>query len=241
MNILCIIPSRIGSTRLQRKPLLQIRGKTMIQMVYENASKCTSINEVIVATDSTEIASVIHQLGGNAIISDKLFETGSDRVANTAKQFKNIDVVVNLQGDEPFVTPTMLDKLLSPYINGLNPEMATLARPLDHANFNNPGVVKVLTDLNHNAIYFSRSPIPYYRTQVEAPVFHHIGLYAFQYDFLQTFTALSQTPLEKTESLEQLRALEHGYKIKVSITCEKTLEINTPEEFELAQQFDFST
>ena len=240
-KILCVIPSRIASTRIQRKPLLPIQGKPMIQWVYENASRCSAITKVVVATDSEEIASVINKIGGNTVMTDPALATGSDRTAVVAQHYPDMDVVINLQGDEPFIKPRMLEQLVAPYLAGETPEMTTLAYPLDmEKDYNHPGAVKVITDLKGNAIYFSRSPIPYFRTEEKAPVYHHIGLYAFRRDFLMIYKTLPQTPLEKTESLEQLRAIEHGYKIRVCLTEDKTLEINTPEEYELAQRFQYT-
>ncbi len=240
MKILCVIPSRIASTRIQRKPLLPIQGKPMIQWVYENAARCKVLTDIIVATDHDEIAAVIHKLGGKTVMTDPNLATGSDRVAVVAKQFPEMDVIINLQGDEPFIRPRMLEQLVQPFLAGESPDMTTLAYPLDmKTKYPDPGSVKVITDLKGNAIYFSRSPIPYFRVQEKAPVYNHMGLYAFRRDFLLLYQTLAQTPLEKTECLEQLRALEHGYKIRVCLTEEKTLEINTPEEYALAQRFRY--
>lgn len=238
MKILCIIPSRINSTRLLRKPLLPIQGKPMIQLTYENAMQCKLMDDVIVATDSEEIAGIIHEIGGNVAMTSPDLKTGSERVAAVAKQYPDANVIINLQGDEPFVKPSMLESLVAPYLAGETPEMTTLARPLDQSkHYHEAGAVKVITDLNNNAIYFSRAPIPYFRTQTTAPVYHHIGLYAFRHDFLMLYQTLPQTALDKAESLEQLRVLEHGYKIRVCFTSEETLEINTPEDYALAQAF----
>lgn len=240
MKILCVIPSRISSTRLPRKPLLPIQGKPMIQWTYENAARCNLLTDLIVATDSHEIADVVTGIGGKVTMTDPDLPTGSERVAAVAEQHPDMDVIINLQGDEPFIKPSMLEKLIAPYLAGETPEMTTLASPLDKdKKYHEPGAVKVITDLNQNAIYFSRSPIPYYRTQESAPVYHHMGLYAFRRDFLMIYKSLPQTPLEKAESLEQLRVLEHGYKIRICLTEEKTLEINTPEEYAEAQQFEY--
>jgi 3-deoxy-manno-octulosonate cytidylyltransferase (CMP-KDO synthetase) len=240
MKILCVIPSRIGSTRLPRKPLLEIQGKPMIQWVYENASRCKAISKVVVATDNTEIADLIIGLGGAAQMTDPLLETGSDRAAVVAKSYPDYDVVINLQGDEPFIKPFMLEQLVAPYLEGEQPEMTTLAYPLDmETKYQEPGSVKVVTDIYQNALYFSRAPIPYFRNAGPAPVYNHIGLYAFQREFLLLYKTLAQTPLEKAEALEQLRVLENGYKIRVCLTTEKTLEINTPEELEQAQLFQY--
>lgn len=238
MKILCIIPSRINSTRLARKPLLPIQGKPMIQWVYENASRCSILDKVIVATDNHEIQDLITRIGGTVHLTNPNLPTGSDRVAHVAKQYKDMDVIINLQGDEPFIKPRMLEQLVAPYLKGETPDMTTLAYPLDLAtHHHDTGAVKVVTDLNGYALYFSRAPIPCFRQMTLAPVYHHMGLYAFRRDFLQHYTTLSQTPLELAESLEQLRALEHGHRIKVCLTTEKTVEINTQEEYERAQEF----
>jgi 3-deoxy-manno-octulosonate cytidylyltransferase (CMP-KDO synthetase) len=242
LRILCVIPSRINSTRVPRKPVLPIQGKPMVQWVYENASRCQVITKVIVATDSEEIASVIQRIGGNVMMTDSHIQTGSDRVAAVAEHYPEADVIINLQGDEPFIKPRMLEQLVSPYLQGESPEMTTLAHPLDmQINYALPGAVKVIVDQHGNALYFSRSPIPYFRTEERhAPVYHHMGLYAFRRDFLMHYKTLKQTPLEKIEALEQLRVLENGFNIRVCLTEDKTLEINTPEEYEQAQQFVYT-
>lgn len=242
MKILCVIPSRISSTRLPRKPLLLVQGKPMVQMVYENACRCKILSKVVVATDSEEIVSVIKNCGGNVELTSSCLQTGSDRVAAVAEKYPEMEIVINLQGDEPFVQPKMLEQLVTPYLAGDQPEMTTLAYSLDkQKDYNNVGVVKVITDLKGNALYFSRAPIPYFKEPlaVNLPVYHHIGLYAFRRDFLLQYTQLPKTPLEIAESLEQLRALEHGYRIQVCLISEKTLEINTPEELAQAQNFCF--
>ena len=237
MKILCVIPSRIGSTRLARKPLLPILGKPMIQWTYENAKKCRSIQELVVATDSEEIRSCVESFGGKVVMTDSQIQTGSDRAAAVAEAYPDVDVVVNLQGDEPFIRAEILDQLLSPYMRGENPDMATVAYPLDEEAYTNPGAVKVITDFQGYALYVSRSPIPFFREVVQAPVFHHMGLYAFRREFLLRYRSLPQGLLERAESLEQLRAMEHGHRIRVSITEHRTLEINTPEEYAQAQYF----
>lgn len=241
MKILCVIPSRIGSTRLPRKALLPIQGKPMVQWVYENATRCSALTKVVVATDSEEIAEVIRNCGGNVEMTSADLRTGSDRVAAVAEMYPDVDVVVNLQGDQPFVRPIMLEQLVAPYLAGEQPDMTTLAYLLDMAkDYNEPSCVKVITDINNNALYFSRSPIPYLVNQEEKrqiPVYHHMGYYAFRRDFLMLYRTFAQTPLERAESLEQLRVLEHGYKIRVCFTEQKTMEINTPEDLLAAQNF----
>lgn len=214
----------------------------MIQWVYENAAQCPLLTHVIVATDSEAIAEAIHCIGGKTYMTDPQISTGSDRVAAVAKAYPDMDVVINLQGDEPFIRSSMLEQLLEPYMAGETPHMTTLAYPLEgETKYKDPGVVKVITNKQNNALYFSRSPIPYFREPAKnfIPVYHHMGLYAFRSDFLQTYTQLPQTPLEQVESLEQLRALEHGYTIRVCFTEKGTLEINTPEDYERAQTFKY--
>lgn len=240
MKILCVIPARLHSTRLPRKPLLSIQGKPMIQWTYENALRCQKLSDLVVATDDEEIAEIIWRMGGKAKLTDKDLPNGSERVAAVAMDYPDHELVINLQGDEPFIKPAMLEELVSPWFSGENPNMTTLAYPLENNKYHDPGAVKVITDIHHHALYFSRSAIPWYRSQTAAPVYHHMGLYAFRRDFLMTFKELKPTPLEQVELLEQLRVLEHGYKIRVCYTKERTLEINTPEEYEQAQLFDYT-
>ncbi len=237
MRTLCVIPARLGSTRLPRKMLARINGKPIVQMTYEGARGCPDIDKVIVATDSEEIAAVVREVGGDVIMTPVEIKTGSDRTAYVAQAFPDMDVIINLQGDEPFIRPSMLTELLSPYLQGENPPMATLGYDLLMPHeYEDPGIVKVILDQRGYAMYFSRSPIPYFRQQVaKVPVLHHMGLYAFERNFLLQFTQMAQTPFELAESLEQLRALENGYKIRVVKTESRTLEINTLEELERAQ------
>jgi 3-deoxy-manno-octulosonate cytidylyltransferase (CMP-KDO synthetase) len=184
MRILCVIPSRIHSTRLPRKALLPIRGKPMIQWVYESARNASFLTDVVVATDSDEIADIIHQVGGKFVMTDPHIPTGSDRCAVVSEQFSDMDVIINLQGDEPFVQPSMLQQLVQPYLDGETPDMTTLAYPFNPDFHAEPGSVKVITDLQQNALYFSRAPIPYFRVEHSAPVYQHIGLYAYRREFL---------------------------------------------------------
>ncbi len=242
MKILCVIPSRIASTRLPRKALLPIGGVPMVQRVYQQAKKCAQISRVIVATDSAEIAAVLQAAGAgeDVMMTDATLATGSDRVAAVAHHFPEAEVVINLQGDEPFVQPEMLAGLVEPYLQGERPEMSTLAYQLDPADYPRPEIVKVLVDQHNYALYFSRASIPYLRsdkyTLPELPVYHHMGVYAFRGDFLQRFCHLPQTKLELAESLEQLRALEFGYRIKVCVTTGRTLEINTLQDYQQAEE-----
>lgn len=238
LKVLCVIPSRIGSTRLQRKPLSPLGDRTMIEWVYGAAKACLDIDKVIVATDSEEIAKLIEKRGGEVAMTDPAIATGSDRVAAVAKDHPNYNVVINLQGDEPFMRPDMLSTLIKPFKEGKNPAMSTLCFDLNFDKFyQSPDAVKVLVNKNKQALYFSRSPIPFLREDIKAlPVYHHMGVYAYDSEFLQTYTQLEQTPFELAEKLEQLRALENGYAIDVEKITRNTLEINTEEELLAARK-----
>lgn len=241
MKVLCVIPSRLGSTRLTRKALRLIGGKAMVQRTYEGAVRCKTIAKVVVATDSAEIAAVITACGGEAVMTPESIRTGTDRVALVAERFLEYDVVINLQGDEPFIQPDMLTTLVQPFLNGEPCVMSTTASPLQgRTEYLSPDIVKVLVDCNSDAILFSRSPIPFLRQEMDLadlPVLHHMGLYAFKRDFLLRYAKMPQTKLEQAESLEQMRALENGYRIRVCPVKEQTLEINNPAELALAEEW----
>lgn len=236
-KILAVIPARYDSQRLPGKVLLKIHDRPMVQWVYEAAQQCEAFSEVVVATDSEQVADCVRQFGGVVEMTASRHATGTDRVAEVASRRSDVDVVVNVQGDQPFVKPAMLTQLVSPYLLGDRPEMTTLACPLESSmDYTNPNVVKVICDRHNRALYFSRSPIPYYRNAIAAPVFHHLGLYAFRQDFLATYATLEPTPLEQCEALEQLRVLEHGYTIRVCHSDKLSLEVNTAEDLEAAQR-----
>jgi 3-deoxy-manno-octulosonate cytidylyltransferase (CMP-KDO synthetase) len=231
MNILAVIPARYSSSRFPGKPLVLIGDRPMVQLVYEAASQCPQFTKVVVATDSEAIADCVRQFGGTVEMTHSDHTTGTDRVAEVAERYPDMEVVVNVQGDQPFATSEMLNALVAPYLQNERPEMTTLACPLDlEEGYPNPNVVKVLCDQKGRALYFSRSPIPYFRYPHAAPVYHHLGLYAFRQDFLKEYTKLPVTPLEQCEGLEQLRVLEHGFEIRVCHTDKPILEINTPED-----------
>jgi 3-deoxy-manno-octulosonate cytidylyltransferase (CMP-KDO synthetase) len=241
-NVICIIPARAQSTRLANKMLAAINGQPLIQRTYQQARQCPDLTEIVVATDSAAIAKVIHQVGGKTAMPTGQFQTGSERVAAAACHYHDDDIIINLQGDEPFVQPAMLTTLIQPYLEDKPPPyMTTLANPLINADghYDDPNRVKVIYDQQYQAIYFSRAPIPYLRHTMRLdslPVLRHIGIYAFQNWFLQRYAHWPQTPLERAESLEQLRVLEKGYSIQVCPVQQATLEINTPEELQQAQQ-----
>ncbi|BAY54095.1 3-deoxy-D-manno-octulosonate cytidylyltransferase [Leptolyngbya boryana NIES-2135] len=235
-KILAVIPARYDSTRFPGKPLALIDHRPMVQWIYEAASQCPALSQVVVATDSEKIAEVVNQFGGKVEMTRSNHLTGTDRVAEVAARYPDYSVVVNVQGDQPFVTAQMLTELVRPYLEGETPDMTTLACPLDHeVGASDPNTVKVICDRHERALYFSRAPIPYYRYPATAPVFHHLGLYAFRRDFLLTYAQLTPTPLEQCEALEQLRVLEHGFTIRVCHIDKPILEINTPEDLAQAK------
>jgi len=238
MNILAVIPARYNSSRFPGKPLAMIGNRPMVQRVYEAAKSCPDFAKVVVATDSELIADCVRQFGGEVEMTGSDHTTGTDRVAEVALRYPHMKVVANVQGDQPFVTSEMLTQLVGPYVRGELPAMTTLACPLDmETGYADPNTVNVVCDCNGNALYFSRASIPYFRNPGEVPVFHHLGLYAFEQDFLSKYAQLTSTPLEECEGLEQLRVLEHGFTIRVSLTQKAVLEINTPEDLVQAQAF----
>lgn len=239
-RILCVIPARMQSTRLPQKPMALIGDKPLILHTYEAAKKCAAIDELVVATDHSEIADLISQAGGEAIMTPSSLKTGSDRVAFVAES-KDCDVVINLQGDEPFIKAEVLADLTAPFAHEPELLMSTVASPLNwEEDYNNPDLVKAICDQQGYALYFSRSPIPYLRYDADKsqlPVYKHMGLYAFRKSFLLKYTKLNQTPLEGAEALEQLRALENGVRIKVIVSEHRSVEVNTPAELEEARAY----
>ena len=232
MNIVCIIPARYSSTRLPGKPLAKIAGKPMIQHVYERASLAKRPDQVIVATDHSLVYQTVIDFGGQAILTSPDHPTGTDRLAEVAERFPLVDLIINVQGDEPLIPPEIIDQLAEAFSSNPDLQMATLMTQMEPAEYNDPSAVKVVTDLEGYALYFSRSLLPYPRNSAEVPVYKHIGIYAYRRDFLLTYAKLEPTPLEKTESLEQHRALEHGYRIKGLKTDFKSIGVDTAEDLE---------
>lgn len=236
-KILAVVPARYGATRFPGKPLADLDGRPIVQWVYEAAAACPAFHDVVVATDSEEIAARVRAFGGAVELTSEEHVTGTDRVAEVAERREDAAVVVNVQGDQPFATPEMLTTLVEPYLAGESPAMTTLACPLtDAARWEDPNVVKVVCDRRGYALYFSRSPIPHRDEGEPIDGRHHLGLYAFTRDTVLRFPSLEQTPLERRERLEQLRALEHGITIRVCMTDRPVLEINTPEDLAQARQ-----
>lgn len=231
MKVLCVIPARYASTRLPGKPLSMIAGKPMIQHVYERACQAQMPDEVIVATDNELVEKAVAAFGGKAVMTSPDHPSGTDRLAEVALMYPNVDVIVNVQGDEPMIPPEVIDNLAKAFEADTELNMATMKVVMDEADYDNPAAVKVVTDLNGYALYFSRSLMPYPRNKPEEyKVYKHVGIYAYRRNFLLKYAALQPTPLEKAESLEQLRALENGYKIKVLESAFKGIGVDTPED-----------
>jgi len=243
--IVGIIPARFASTRLMGKPLASIGGKPMIQHTYENSLKSKLLNKVVVAVDDEKVAQVIKDFGGTAIMTPKDISTGSDRIAIAAKQIEGVKIIVNIQGDEPFIHGEMIDQAIEPLLFDSSVQVTTLAKRIESVDeLKLPSITKVVFDYQNYAMYFSRSPIPFVRdarTNLEriskSDIYKHIGLYAFRKDALLKFTSLEQTDLEKAEKLEQLRMLENGMKIKVVETEYESLAVDTPEDLERARNY----
>lgn len=228
-----IIPSRYASTRLHAKPLIEVEGKPIIQWVYEKASAVKQADEVIVATDHEEIYNCVKSFGGQVEMTREDHKCGSDRIAEVAQRHPDMDYIVNLQGDEPMITPESIDSVITALKTGENADIATLLRVIDdEKEVENPNLVKCVIDNNNFALYFSRSKIPYERNFGEAVFYGHIGLYGYKREALFKMTSLPQTMLEKTESLEQLRALQSGMRIITSIVNFKPIGIDTKEDVE---------
>ena len=236
MRTLCVIPARYASTRLPGKPLADICGKPMICRVLERASRAQKPEKVIVATDDERIYDAVRAEGGEALLTRADHPTGTDRLAEVAEAYPEVDLIVNVQGDEPLIEPSVIDDLNAPFEMDENLPMATvMVRMEDAAEQLNPNNVKVVVDKLGYALYFSRSLVPYPRAAA-GPVYKHIGIYAYRRDFLLRYARLEPTPLERAESLEQLRALENGYGIRVLETDCRFVGVDTPEDLALVNK-----
>lgn len=232
-KIAIIIPTRYGSTRLPAKPLLLVNNKPIIQYVYEAAKQSKLASEVIVATDDERIYDAVLAFGGKCEMTDKNHKCGSDRIAEIANRHEEFDYILNLQGDEPQITPKVIDLAIEALIKDDNTDISTLVREItSEEQINNPNCVKCVFDKNYNALYFSRCPIPYKRNENKSPYYAHIGIYGYKKSSLIKMTQLEQTNLELQESLEQLRALQNGMKIKVALTDLNPTGIDTIEDYE---------
>lgn len=237
MKIACIIPARYASTRLPGKPLRLIHGKTLIRRVYERASLAKVPEMVLVATDHADIAAEVSSFGGKAVMTSVDCPTGTDRLAEVVSQYPDYDIVVNVQGDEPLIDPDVIDRLARLLAEKEELVMATVATPLSEEEYDDPSAVKVVVNQKGEALYFSRSLIPYPRHDFATPPLKHVGIYAYRREFLLAYAKMAQTPLEVAESLEQLRALENGYKIGVIIEKTADIGIDTPEDLAKAEAY----
>lgn len=236
LSIIGIIPARYASTRFPGKPLAKIGGKSMIQRVYEQAKIAKSLSKVVVATDDGRIVDAVKQFGGEVILTSQTHQSGTDRCAEVLEHFPNFNVVINIQGDEPFIDPEQINLLASCFKNA-ETELATLVKWITkEEELFNPNSPKVVLNKNGEAIYFSRQCIPFIRNADEKGWLHkhtffkHIGIYGYRKDVLEKITKLAISPLEQAEQLEQLRWIENGYKIKTKITDLENQAIDTPED-----------
>jgi 3-deoxy-manno-octulosonate cytidylyltransferase (CMP-KDO synthetase) len=239
-KFLGVIPARFSSTRFPGKVLAPLAGKPVLQHVYERASQARYLSSTIIATDDPRIFDAARAFGARVRMTRADHISGTDRVAEIASA-ENAEVIVNIQGDEPLIDPDAIDAAILPIAHDPDILMATLKKKIaDPSEITNPNVVKVVTDHAGDAIYFSRCPIPFDRDGVGGVCYKHIGLYIYQRDFLLNYSALRIGPLEQAERLEQLRALENGYKIRVSETDYESLGVDTPEDLErVAKLFDW--
>jgi len=242
MKVAAVVPARYQSTRLPGKPLADIAGEPMIRWVYERARRALSVDEVWVATDDERIFEAVRGFGGNCRMTSSHHLSGTDRLAEIAEGM-DWDFVINVQGDEPLLDPSMVTQVINCLKENPAVSMATLkCKITSTSEITNPNVVKVVTDIDGYALYFSRAPVPFYRelrrtvhgiaSDLPLSVFKHIGLYAYQRNFLLRFSQLEPTPLEKIERLEQLRALEYGFKIRVATSESSTIGVDTAEDLE---------
>jgi 3-deoxy-manno-octulosonate cytidylyltransferase (CMP-KDO synthetase) len=244
-NIIGIIPARYGSTRFPGKPLALISGKTLIQRTFESAKRFHGFQQIIVATDDQRIADHVRGFGGKAIMTSPSCPTGTDRLAEVVRnhpEFAKADFVFNVQGDEPCVNPELISQICKAIVDDPSVPMATAAIPLlSKEEALRPSVVKCVLDLNQNALYFSRALIPVSLTGHFDPkitYYRHVGTYCYTTDFLLRYAELPSTPLQEIEQLEQLKVLEHGYRIKVAIVSETTLSpaVDLPEDIKKVEQ-----
>ncbi len=239
MQSIGIIPARFSSTRFPGKPLVNIDGKTMIQRVYLQASKATLLSKVLVATDDKRIFDHVRSFGGLVKMTRKAHQNGTSRCAEVAKLFQDMEAVVNIQGDEPFIDPRQIDACVQVLQYNSNKNIASLAKKINkYEELTHPNIVKVVFNTQKEALYFSRSPIPYLRGVAQKDwlkkgnFYKHIGLYAYRRATLLEIAQLPLGKLEQSESLEQLRWLENGYKIGIALTDLETFGIDTPQDLE---------
>jgi 3-deoxy-manno-octulosonate cytidylyltransferase (CMP-KDO synthetase) len=241
--IIGIIPARFESTRLYGKPLVDIGGKPMLQHTFESVQKSKLISDIVIAVDDERVYEAAKSFGAQVTMTPKDLNSGSDRIAYVAEKLSTAEIIVNIQGDEPFIPGKMIDEAIEPLLFDKRVSVSTLAKRITTPDeLNSPTIPKVVFDYHNNALYFSRSPIPYVRDVISdtqklrtAEIYKHIGLYVYRKQSLLNFTSMRPTDLEKYEKLEQLRMLENGMKIKVVITEYESISIDTEDDLMIAR------
>ena len=240
MTAIGVIPARFASTRFPAKVLAKLAGKPMIWHVWEKASRCRQLDEVLIACDHPQVLKAANDFGAKAVMTDPGLASGSDRIAQAVKE-SAFDLVVNIQGDEPFIDPQAIDDLVVLLKNDAHSPMGTVIKEIENEqDFINPNVVKCVVDEQGFALYFSRAPIPYNRNAKALPGmkrYKHLGVYAYRREFLLQYTGWPKSILEITEQLEQLRVLEKGYRIKTVVTQHDSMAIDTPEDLQRAEEW----
>ena len=238
MKTVIIIPARYASTRLNAKPLIKVGGKPVIQWVYEQAKTVKAADEVIVATDNQEIFDTVKSFGGVVEMTSTEHKSGTDRIAEVISRHPEYDLIVNLQGDEPLISTENITTAINLLKNDSNADIATLVKVVkDKEEIENPNLVKCIFDKNNYAIYFSRNKLPYERKEYEGDFYGHIGLYCYTKEALLKITKLEQANIEKAESLEQLRAIYNGMKIKVAVVESNAIGIDTIEDLKAFEEY----
>ena len=245
MKFIVVIPARLNSTRLPNKVLLDLKGKTVVQRVYEQCKRATNIDEIYIATDSPKVKESCESFTKNIIMTDDTHNSGTDRIAQAVKSI-DCDVVINVQGDEPFIEPSLIEKIANSFIDTDTMMSSALHKIKKVEDLKNNNVVKVTVDKNNNALYFSRSIIPHHRDEWDTLLNHHIaipeplkfyrhlGIYGYTKDFLLNYSNMEESYLERLEKLEQLRVLENGYKIKMIEIDYNSIGIDTEEDYKKA-------
>ncbi len=238
LHIIVVIPARYASQRLPGKPLADIGGLPMVVRVAEQARRAKTVDEVYIATDDERIQQVVDAAGFRALMTSPACPSGTDRIAEAVRTLGEVDIIVNVQGDEPLLPPAMIDQAVQPLIDDPSISVGTLVKVIrSEEELHNPAVTKVVLDARRDCLYFSRSPIPYLRDGGEQWLgaglwYRHIGLYVYRREFLFHYSALSQTPLERAEKLEQLRVLEHGFRIHAEVTELESVAVDTQDDLD---------
>lgn len=241
VKILGIIPARFASSRFPGKPLIPILGKTLLQRTYENALRVKCLDQLLVATDDERIFNHVEEFGGKAVMTSEHWLNGTDRIGEVLQnypEFMNAEAIVNIQGDEPCVDPEAIEKAVALLLLDQTASMATLVTPIrTEEEYFNPSIVKCVMDQYNNALYFSRGAIPSNKNQRFSQGYRHIGLYVYRPQFLLQYQKLSPTPLQLEEDLEQLKVLEHGFRIKAAVTEHAAIGVDTPEDLKHVEEW----